>query len=942
MSLTLVTCWWDLESRGADKGRRDFATLGEHVLSLPIPMVIFCDPWVSDSIKSKRNTKIPTTIIDIPLEKLEWFSRWNDKVRTCSLPGNRNMPKDSHTFLAMGWSKPGMMLEVARNNPHSTTHVGWIDLGIYHALSYEGTRPNNSLCDLSNFDHTDDKIRFHVLRCIDGIPAKSDYYHNIWCLVAAGYIVGSCEKVIEFANDFSEEAERVIAGGHVSIDEDLFAMLIHKAPEKYTYSYGNYCDILSNHHQVKTNEDYLRWMVEDARGRGCMTFANKLEAQIPNKLNLIKLHMIVKNESQRIRKTLESVKPFIDSWCILDTGSTDGTQQIIKETLLGIPGNLYEESIITYKDTGVIDFAATRNRGLELAGTDSVFILLLNGDDSLLNGNELKTFCENHKDESDGAYFVRIVGCPRGEYDSSRLMRSSSKWRYSLPTHEVLSGSSSIRTRATIQIHHEEAPLENRIYRWKQDLIIFNRYLIDHPDDVRAIYYLAQTHECLGNHKEAFDLYVKRAAMGGWDEEIYEAKRRAAQCANHLGRPWAEVQQLYLEAYASLPRRAEALHTIADYWYKKNNHYLTYLFASRANAIPYPDKDIYMVDKEVYEWRAADLTAISGFYIGEKEIGRRAALKVAKHFPDDNRIRRNLHFYARKLKDIVGNSYKEIDLSFSEPGWVSSTPSIYSNGLDTKVIIRMVNYRIKPDSSYDYDGTIRTRNFLLGLDELIAGKKGREIKDLTNIPRTQFPVHGFEDCRLFWWRECWWAVATVRDTTESGICEQVMLRLDDNGDVCEMFNLSRGLMGQEHQKNWKPAIDGDILKWIYSTDPLTVLEHNSAFKGPFVHKGRLLGSSQAVKVPHGWLWVDHSVSCGDQGRERIYAHHFVLSNDNLTEIISVSYPFYFEQLGIEFCAGLALIGDEITFSYSVHDATSKLVTIPMSAVYDIFEKAIIC
>ena len=48
------------------------------------------------------------------------------------------------------------------------------------------------------------------------------------------------------------------------------------------------------------------------------------------------LVMIVKNESQVIKKCLESVKDYIHYWVICDTGSTDGTQQIIKEEILKI------------------------------------------------------------------------------------------------------------------------------------------------------------------------------------------------------------------------------------------------------------------------------------------------------------------------------------------------------------------------------------------------------------------------------------------------------------------------------------------------------------------------------------------------------------------------------------------------------------------------------
>ena len=52
--------------------------------------------------------------------------------------------------------------------------------------------------------------------------------------------------------------------------------------------------------------------------------------------------MIVKNESHIIKECLESVSPYIDYWVIADNGSTDGTQDLIKEFFdeKGIPGGL--------------------------------------------------------------------------------------------------------------------------------------------------------------------------------------------------------------------------------------------------------------------------------------------------------------------------------------------------------------------------------------------------------------------------------------------------------------------------------------------------------------------------------------------------------------------------------------------------------------------------
>ena len=69
--------------------------------------------------------------------------------------------------------------------------------------------------------------------------------------------------------------------------------------------------------------------------------------------------MIVKNESPVIEKCLASVKGMIDYWVIVDTGSTDGTQQIIKNFMKDVPGKLYERPWV--------NFAHNRNEALDLA-----------------------------------------------------------------------------------------------------------------------------------------------------------------------------------------------------------------------------------------------------------------------------------------------------------------------------------------------------------------------------------------------------------------------------------------------------------------------------------------------------------------------------------------------------------------------------------------------
>ena len=43
--------------------------------------------------------------------------------------------------------------------------------------------------------------------------------------------------------------------------------------------------------------------------------------------------MIVKNERKVLSRCFDSIKDYIDYYCIHDTGSTDGTQQFIQNYL---------------------------------------------------------------------------------------------------------------------------------------------------------------------------------------------------------------------------------------------------------------------------------------------------------------------------------------------------------------------------------------------------------------------------------------------------------------------------------------------------------------------------------------------------------------------------------------------------------------------------------
>lgn len=355
--------------------------------------------------------------------------------------------------------------------------------------------------------------------------------------------------------------------------------------------------------------------------------------------------MIVKNEAHGIVSTLASVRPFIDRWTILDTGSTDGTQDIIRHLLAGTPGELHEEPFI--------DFATSRNRVLDLHGTQTTFTIMLDSDDRLSGGAELRTFLGSAAAAED-AHLIKRQG--ETSWWVPLVLRTQAKWRYAGRVHEYLCGpsgqiaASRVPDVSITQVRSQRSAEASRV-RWERDLGLLTAEKFANPKDPRTVFYLAQTYECLGRLDEALLENVYRVSIGGWVDETFEAMLRIATLKERLRRPWTEIQQAFLEAYAFDPTRAEPLVAIAEHYRLRGALALCYLFACRADDLPRPRSGLF-VDEAVYEWRAADLVAISAYYVGGRlrdtailERGKRAADRALQARPTDPRLLANRAFY---------------------------------------------------------------------------------------------------------------------------------------------------------------------------------------------------------------------------------------------------------------------------------------------------------
>lgn len=384
---------------------------------------------------------------------------------------------------------------------------------------------------------------------------------------------------------------------------------------------------------------------------------------------LLTLCMMVKDEAHTIARTLQSAKPYVDRWCILDTGSTDGTQGIIEAEMADVAGWLYLGTFV--------DFATSRNRLLQHALAEDVaseFLLLLDADDILDGGEALRAFLASPAMRerpasvsmpgkqagpwpSDREAFYLTMRQGSCAWPSARVVRADAGWRYVGAVHEVLCHPERPAPSITIPgvtIRHEPPPrsAERSRARWERDLELLRPAA--EKGDPRAAYYLALTLKRLGARAAAILAFTRRLDLGGFWQERYDSAFERALLLNGPGESLAFTGSMLL-AHSIDPRRAEPLVALAE-------HYLTcdppgfgpaFTFAKRAfELMSFPPRDALFLHADVYEWRVASVLAWAAFYVGEYALGEHAAVIALQRGPEHLREHhmRNLRFYTERKR----------------------------------------------------------------------------------------------------------------------------------------------------------------------------------------------------------------------------------------------------------------------------------------------------
>ena len=338
------------------------------------------------------------------------------------------------------------------------------------------------------------------------------------------------------------------------------------------------------------------------------------------------LNMIVKDEKDVIERCLQSVKGVIDYWVIVDTGSTDGTQEIIQNYLKEIPGELHER---TWEN-----FAHNRNQALELAKGKGDYILIMDADDQ----------CEiDQKPHLEHDFYYILSHSNGTDYYRIQLIRNNIQWEWVGVLHETLQSydakTFSVLPQAKMIISYDGHRSKDP-QKYEKDAVLLENVLQQEPNNSRYVFYLAQSYRDANNLPKALENYRKRVQMGGSILEIFMCLFEIAKLQERLHLHEELVIQGYLNAYNCIPNRAEPLYFLARHYRWNKKPFLGYLVAKEGVSKTYPQNEISFIEKWIYDYALQQELALCLYEMGHIHEAKEQLIDLLnkKNLPNDIRL----------------------------------------------------------------------------------------------------------------------------------------------------------------------------------------------------------------------------------------------------------------------------------------------------------------
>jgi GR25 family glycosyltransferase involved in LPS biosynthesis len=304
-----------------------------------------------------------------------------------------------------------------------------------------------------------------------------------------------------------------------------------------------------------------------------------MELKINECVPTIGLNMIVKNEAHIIRDTLEKLTKKINFsyWCISDTGSTDGTQEIIQNFFKekNIPGELVSHAWQ--------DFAYNRTKALESAYNKTDYLLIFDADDEICGNFKLpeKMIADGYRfnfGDENGVSYIRVL-----------MVNNRKKWCYKAVLHEYIEPLDPICKYETIigdyyVISGRKGARSMDPEKYLKDAHVLEKAhakALAEGDDlyIRYAFYCANSYKDCNKLEEAIKWYKITLSQPNWIQEKYVSCLRIYECYDRLNQKENGIFYL-VESWKYDKLRVECIFNLVCYYSVQNMHDMCYLYYS--------------------------------------------------------------------------------------------------------------------------------------------------------------------------------------------------------------------------------------------------------------------------------------------------------------------------------------------------------------------------
>lgn len=368
------------------------------------------------------------------------------------------------------------------------------------------------------------------------------------------------------------------------------------------------------------------------------------------------LNFICKNESHVIQTMLNSCKTITDLIVATDTGSTDGTQDIIrnfgKEN--NIPTFVFDRPFDNFENSRNYSMEKLRDVVKDLNwDADKVHGYWFDCDETLVIDSKFN----KHQFTKDLYMINTYIG--QMKYTRNTFFKVSKPFRWYGPVHEFIICDDKNITSGLAENIHVDVKMTGASWqgnipaKYKNHAFELEKYIDANRQDPRWIFYTAQSYHdsaSIPDNKEENEERLRRSLKyyrervsrpDGYPEEIYYSQYRIGTIMRVLEESWNLTHQECLKAYAIDPLRGESIKTIIDYYLQVGEWHMAYLYTKFAKVNfhgknPYPQRLLF-VDEALYVWKFAESHAAACFYTGrmdEAKANYQEILNLTKSNPN--------------------------------------------------------------------------------------------------------------------------------------------------------------------------------------------------------------------------------------------------------------------------------------------------------------------